>query len=141
MIYYLPRTTFLWVIAAMVVVSLLLTAAYSATSMPSVLGLPISMQSAQQRTAEGRINYRHFLENIDNPEYRNRIECSVDNWGPGEMMLSPSENFTMLQFKDSKQPILLIFPSRSGTTGMASSPSRFSDLMVHYRLQMLAAYW
>ncbi|MDQ5933464.1 MAG: hypothetical protein QG574_762 [Cyanobacteriota bacterium erpe_2018_sw_21hr_WHONDRS-SW48-000092_B_bin.40] len=141
MLLYLPRLSTFLASVLVLTASFVMLIAYLLPELPDSLTPYIFKQSIQQKTAQGRANYRHFLQNIGRPEYRSSIECSVDNWGPGEMLLTPDENFTMLQFRNSKVPILLIFPKRSGPTGMADSPSEFCDLMERYHIPMLTAFW
>lgn len=141
MLFYLPKLSTLLASVLVLTTSFVMLLAYLLPELRDSLTPYIFKQSIQQKTDQGRANYRHFLQNIGRPEYRSSIECSVDNWGPGEMLLTPDENFTMLQFRNSKVPILLIFPKRSGPTGMADSPSEFRDLMEQYHIPMMAAFW
>lgn len=141
MLLYLPRLSTLLATLLALTVCFFAVTAYLLLELPDSLRPHIFKQSAQLKTDQGRANYRHFLQNISNPEYRSSIECCVDNWGPGEMHLTPNENFTMLLFRNEKVPILLVFPKRSGMTGMANSPSEFCDLMKRYHIPMLAAFW
>jgi hypothetical protein len=141
MLLYLPKLSTLLASVLVLTTSFVMLFAFLLPELPDSLTPYIFKQSIQQKTDQGRANYRLFLQNIGRPEYRNSIECSVDNWGPGEMLLTPDENFTMLQFRNRKTPILLIFPKRSGPTGMADSQSEFCDLMERYHIPMLAAFW
>jgi len=141
MIFYLPRLSTLLASVLVLIVSVVALMVCPFPELIDSLSPNICKQSAQQKTDQGRANYRHSLQNIGKPEYRSSIECSVDNWGPGEMLLAPNENFTMVLFRNNKVPILLIFPKRSGSTGMANSPSEFCDLMERYHIPMSAAFW